>query len=40
MSDGRVSEVGTYKELLNSDGGFAEIVRKYLEEENSEPSEG
>lgn len=40
MSDGCVSEVGTYNELLDRNGAFAEFVRKYLEEETSDPSEG
>ena len=32
MSDGRISEVGSYNELLNSEGGFAEFVRNYIDE--------
>ena len=40
MSDGRISEVGTYEDLLNSQGSFADFVRKYLEEEASDPSDG
>ena len=40
MSDGRISEIGTYDELLKNDGAFAELVRHYLEEENSDVFEG
>ena len=35
MSDGRISEIGTYMyaELLNSEGGFAQFVRNCIGEE-------
>ena len=34
----RVSEVGTYDELLTKDGAFADFVRSYLYEETGEYS--
>ena len=40
MSDGRISEIGTYAELLNSEAGFAEFVENYIEEAVSESVEG
>ena len=40
MSDGRISEIGTYDELLKNDGAFAELVRHHLEEENPDVFEG
>ena len=33
MKDGKVSEEGSYQELLSHDGAFAEFVRTYLKEE-------
>ena len=49
MRDGRISEVGTFKQLLNRNGDFADFIREHqLEgsqedsgtEEESEDSEG
>ena len=34
MVDGRISEMGTYRELLTQNGDFAEILRTYLENED------
>lgn len=31
MVDGKISEVGTYRELLQQNGAFAEFIRTYLE---------
>ena len=37
LKDGRVSEQGTYQDLLNEEGGaFAELVRTYLTENSDE----
>uniref|UniRef100_A0A1I8HV06 ABC-type glutathione-S-conjugate transporter n=1 Tax=Macrostomum lignano TaxID=282301 RepID=A0A1I8HV06_9PLAT len=36
LKDGSVSEVGTYSELLQHNGGFAEFIQQYLEEEDDE----
>ncbi len=36
MKDGKVSEVGTYTELLSHDGAFAELIRTYLTEDGEE----
>ena len=33
LRDGKISEQGTYQELLSHDGAFAEFVRTYLKEE-------
>ena len=30
MVDGRISEVGTYTELLNQNGAFAEFLQTYI----------
>ncbi len=32
MRRGRVSEAGSYDDLLNSDGAFAEFIKTYLQE--------
>jgi len=34
MVDGRISEMGTYRELLAQNGDFAEFLRTYLENED------
>ena len=41
MTDGHISEYGTYEDLLESNGAFAEFIRTYLneEEEDSEPDD-
>lgn len=36
LSDGRISEVGTYDELLANNSSFAEFLRQYIEEETKE----
>jgi len=36
MVDGKISEVGTYLELLKQNGAFAEFLRTYLEKEELE----
>lgn len=33
MVDGRISETGTYQELLKQKGAFAEFLMTYLEKE-------
>ena len=33
MVDGKVSETGSYKELLSHDGAFAQFLKNYLTEE-------
>ena len=42
MKDGRISEVGTYQELIQNDGAFADFITTYLTEEpaNEEDEEG
>ena len=39
MKDGKVSEIGTYKELLANDGAFAEFLRTYLNESGNDSEE-
>ena len=42
MIDGRISEVGSYAELIDADGAFAEFIRTYSavgEDEEGDPSE-
>ena len=39
MQDGRISESGTYHELLLKDGNFADFLSTYLEEEEIEIGE-
>ena len=36
MVDGRITEVGTYTELMDNDGAFAEFLRTYSNLENAE----
>ena len=42
MKDGMVREIGTYAELIDNNGAFAEFVRTYssLEEGDDEESTG
>lgn len=35
MSDGEISEMGSYQELLKQDGAFAEFLRTYANAEQS-----
>lgn len=39
LVNGEVSEVGTYTELMERDGAFAEFVRTHLQEESSSDEE-
>ncbi|XP_051024187.1 LOW QUALITY PROTEIN: multidrug resistance-associated protein 1 [Acomys russatus] len=39
MSGGKISEMGSYQELLNRDGAFAEFLRIYASAEQDLPSE-
>ena len=36
MVDGRITEVGTYTELMDNDGAFAEFLRTYSNLENAD----
>ena len=41
MKDGTIREVGTYAELIDSNGAFAEFMRTYAStEDNDEETEG
>ena len=40
MSDGEISEMGSYQELLKQDGAFAEFLRTYANAEQSVESSG
>ena len=43
MDDGRITEVGTYTELMDNNGAFAEFIRHYStmeENEEGDPGEG
>jgi ABC-type transport system involved in cytochrome bd biosynthesis fused ATPase/permease subunit len=33
LSEGRISEIGHYKELLSHDGAFAQFLKNYLSQE-------
>jgi len=35
MANGRISEIGTYKELLDRKGAFADFLFSYLETEEA-----
>jgi len=37
--DGEISEVGSYEELLSHDKAFAQFLRTYLQQEDSEDDE-
>lgn len=39
MKDGEISERGTFSELVNVDGPFAEFIRTYLDQEEEEQVE-
>lgn len=39
MVDGNVSEMGSYQELLNQNGAFAEFLRNYALEDITEEDE-
>jgi len=34
MKDGQISETGTYKELIEKKGGFADILLLHMREKN------
>ena len=34
LKDGRVTETGTYSELISHNGAFAELIRTYLNEDD------
>ena len=36
MENGRISEIGTYAELIDNNGAFAELVRTYASVEESD----
>ena len=36
MTNGRITEVGTYEDLINHDGPFAHFLKQYFIEENDE----
>ena len=36
LKEGQVSEMGTYEELLTSEGAFAEFIATYLKDTSSE----
>ena len=38
MREGEISELGTYEELLDHDGAFAEFLKNYLREDVDEES--
>ena len=40
MDEGRITEVGSYAELVDSDGAFAEFLRTYTTMENKEEDPG
>ena len=39
MADGRVTEVGTYDELIKKEGAFAQFISTYLNEHVSSSEE-
>ena len=39
MVDGRISEMGSYEELLTHDGPFAQFLKTYLTQENDDEEE-
>lgn len=40
LRDGRISERGTYKELLSRRGAFADLIENYLEQKVKEAEDG
>ena len=40
LVDGKVSEAGSFKELMSRNGAFAEFLRNYLTEELTEEKPG
>lgn len=40
MTDGEISEMGSYQELLKQDGAFAEFLRTYANAEQNMESSG
>ena len=40
MDEGRITEVGSYAELIDNDGAFAEFIRTYTSMENEEEDPG
>ena len=39
MTDGRISEMGSYDELLSHDGHFAQFLKTYLQQSNDDEDE-
>ena len=39
LTHGKISEVGSYQELLKNSGAFAEFLRNYLTSEDPEDDE-
>ena len=39
LIDGKISEMGTYDELLSHDGAFAQFLKTYLTQENPDEEE-
>ena len=39
IKDGRISEIGTYSDLLNHQGAFAELMATYLSNNQNEDEE-
>jgi ABC-type proline/glycine betaine transport system ATPase subunit len=39
MRDGRILEIGSYSELMNDGGAFAEFIETYLQECNDDDDE-
>ena len=40
MKDGSIREVGTYAELIDSNGAFAEFMRTYASTEDNDEEKG
>ena len=36
LKEGRISEVGTYRDLMNQDGDFAEFISTFMEDPDSD----